>query len=1202
MSSPKVIILASGTTWVVPTDWNSANNSISCIGAGGGGTNGSNSADGGGGGAFAQSTNVSLTPGATVDIVIGQGGTGAGSSGTAGGDTVFGGTALTSCLVGAQGGQGGSGSGSGPGGSAAASVGHLVYDGGTGGGGPYGPSGGGGAGGPNGPGGAGGAGPQSQAATPGSAGGGGGGGGSAGAAAASTTVGGAGGNNYAGTGGGSGGTSTSQTGGAGSAGGGGGGGYPQAAVSGGAGGNGTDLPGGTAGSGGGGGGAGWETGAYQGGNGGLYGGGGGSDSYGGTGGTGAQGVIVIEYTPAPAEYTIVLASGTTWVVPENWNSADNSISCIGAGGGGTNGSSSADGGGGGAYAQSSNVNLTPGAVINIVIGQGGVGTGAAGTAGGDTIFGGTSLTSCIVGAQGGQGGSGSGSGPGGSTAASVGQIVFAGGNGGGGPYGPAGGGGAGGPNGGGGNGGAGPQSSAATPGSAGGGGGGGGSAGSAASSTTAGGAGGSNYAGVGGGTGGTSASPAGAAGSVGGGGGGGYPQAAISGGAGGNGNDLPGGTAGSGGGGGGAGWQTGAYQGGNGGLYGGGGGSDSYGGTGGTGAQGVIVITYTTTGTTTNSVTATAGGGTLSATGYTPSTLGPAYAEVGLGSVSTTGFRPLVGAIIDIGLGHVGTEGFAPNAGASNYPRAGIGRLSLDGQQIIQHSATITPVSGLRLSGLPAGAAAGTGYVVTAGTAIARLVSPPQGPAGHLDNATANVSTGHLAIAGKAPSAFGGHVVSVRSGHLTTTGRKANAYLNVMSVPVQTGRMDIFSTASVAVSIVATVDALPLSGRLSASSRSPSTATDNSLTVGQGNAHLTGRLGGPAGVGIGRVPVPGRLSLDGKSPALLVEVAAVAKRGTLNATGNPVKEDLTVHIAAGAGHLTTSAKSIVANVAGLAAVPLAHLHLAGAAPAPQVEARPIPRTGFLIPSGQRPVLTASAVIREIGGHLTATGEEATGRLSIAAEVAAGHLHVAEQIALGHASATAFPGLTIADFITGAAHPSVADVPTPAGIGRLHFDGALPPKLRADVDPEAITAHSHLHSDQQIPHVGSSGFTDLGGMHLAGLKTSVTISASASVLRADLHATGLLPTARTITFPAVGRIGSFGDVPTPFTSATVHVIAETGQLNATGIRPALVGYTIVLGQGLMNLGGLPCASIVYGRPYPAGQYVLGEPEITTVTGC
>src|ERR1700756_611559 len=78
LHAQKQVILTSGTTWTVPSDW-SGGNTIECIGGGGAGETGSpspTSGGGGGGGAYSKAVNVTLTPGATVTIAIGTGGTG----------------------------------------------------------------------------------------------------------------------------------------------------------------------------------------------------------------------------------------------------------------------------------------------------------------------------------------------------------------------------------------------------------------------------------------------------------------------------------------------------------------------------------------------------------------------------------------------------------------------------------------------------------------------------------------------------------------------------------------------------------------------------------------------------------------------------------------------------------------------------------------------------------------------------------------------------------------------------------------------------------------------------------------------------------------------------------------------------------------------------------------------------------------------
>lgn len=128
------IIITSGTTWVVPADWNNLANTVELVGAGA--VSGGCAGDcGGGGGAYAKKTNVVLTAGATVNIQVG---------------VTFTGTVLTdtwfssAAFLKAQGGAGVVG------GSAASSVGTVKYGGGNSGALDTLPDGGGGAGGPNG--------------------------------------------------------------------------------------------------------------------------------------------------------------------------------------------------------------------------------------------------------------------------------------------------------------------------------------------------------------------------------------------------------------------------------------------------------------------------------------------------------------------------------------------------------------------------------------------------------------------------------------------------------------------------------------------------------------------------------------------------------------------------------------------------------------------------------------------------------------------------------------------------------------------------------------------------------------------------------------------------------------------------------------------------------------------------------------------
>ena len=318
--------ITSGTTWNVPSDWNSSNNSIEAIGAGGNGANGvanTSSGGGGGGGEYRESTAVSLTQSSTVDINIPSGGDGSSANGTwvkngaGGGGTI---------VVEAKNGSNGSGTtagSAGTGGTGAA----ANYNGGTGGVGraatarPGG--GGGGSAGPTGIGKDGGAGANATGRGGGGGGGSNGGTSSAGASASSST-GGAGGNGTDGSGSG-GGASSNQSGSSGTSGGGGGG--PgnttgSNSTTGGSGGCDTAWDSSYGACGGGGGGAGASgtagTGSRTGGGGGTYGGGGGGGGVSGasgalTGGTGGQGLIVITYSPIIISVTVtdgVVSYGT----------------------------------------------------------------------------------------------------------------------------------------------------------------------------------------------------------------------------------------------------------------------------------------------------------------------------------------------------------------------------------------------------------------------------------------------------------------------------------------------------------------------------------------------------------------------------------------------------------------------------------------------------------------------------------------------------------------------------------------------------------------------------------------------------------------------------------------------------------------------------------------------------------------------------
>ena len=178
------IYLTSGSSWTVPFDWNNASNAIEAIGGGGGGGGGTAVKGGGGGGAYSKVQNISLVPGATVTFAAGNGG----SVGSVGGDTYFCNSSSncasisgTAVVVGAKAGSGAASVGSAPGGASASGVGSIRYSGGAGGqgfnNGCQGGGAGGGAAGPNGAG--------ANGAGGGSCSGGGGGGGGGGTAGAS---------------------------------------------------------------------------------------------------------------------------------------------------------------------------------------------------------------------------------------------------------------------------------------------------------------------------------------------------------------------------------------------------------------------------------------------------------------------------------------------------------------------------------------------------------------------------------------------------------------------------------------------------------------------------------------------------------------------------------------------------------------------------------------------------------------------------------------------------------------------------------------------------------------------------------------------------------------------------------------------------------------------------------------------------------
>jgi hypothetical protein len=292
--------------------------------------------------------------------------------------------------------------------------------------------------------------------------------------------------------------------------------------------------------------------------------------------------------PSVLTETVILLgvdAGSSWEVPANWNSANNSVECIGGGGGG---GMKGQAGSGGHYAKKSNINVS--GTITIEIGAG----GAAYTAGGDTWFNGANLAASSCGAQGGRGGvNTSTSGQDNfSTALNIGDLSYAGGNGArtttiDSEAGYGGGGGAAGPLGPGGDGGAGTQNIAQDAGGGGGGANGGGDGGGAADDVA--GAGGASGTGGRGGT--VSLSP------LDGGGGSGANAGSFVVGNGAAGTSVwtqtsDGNNVGPGGGGGGSSGATGSsnYFGGNGGLFGGAGGSGEQ--TAGVGANGIIVVRY----------------------------------------------------------------------------------------------------------------------------------------------------------------------------------------------------------------------------------------------------------------------------------------------------------------------------------------------------------------------------------------------------------------------------------------------------------------------------------------------------------------------------------------------------------------------------------------------------------------------------------
>lgn len=105
-------------TWIVPSDWNSASNSIQIIGAGGsGGTSGATGSGGGAGGSYGKISNLSLTPNQSISYTIGTGGAhcaaGTTLSGNSGGDTFFNGATVGASSISVTGSTGGVSAGAG---------------------------------------------------------------------------------------------------------------------------------------------------------------------------------------------------------------------------------------------------------------------------------------------------------------------------------------------------------------------------------------------------------------------------------------------------------------------------------------------------------------------------------------------------------------------------------------------------------------------------------------------------------------------------------------------------------------------------------------------------------------------------------------------------------------------------------------------------------------------------------------------------------------------------------------------------------------------------------------------------------------------------------------------------------------------------------------------------------------------------------
>jgi hypothetical protein len=145
-TKPCDFTLTSGSSWKVPSDWNSGDNTIEAIGNGS--DAGGNVRGGGGGGAYSKSVNVALTPGSTVAYSVAhvavslQAGTDSGDSWFCNSASNCSSLTASAVVVSAQGGKGSTNGANldsigGVGGSAAAGIaigpGALKYSGGSGG-------------------------------------------------------------------------------------------------------------------------------------------------------------------------------------------------------------------------------------------------------------------------------------------------------------------------------------------------------------------------------------------------------------------------------------------------------------------------------------------------------------------------------------------------------------------------------------------------------------------------------------------------------------------------------------------------------------------------------------------------------------------------------------------------------------------------------------------------------------------------------------------------------------------------------------------------------------------------------------------------------------------------------------------------------------------------------------------------------------